>query len=75
MAGPVAKSNVIEVKSPNKTETIDMIIELKIIAIGEFEKTRAIAGGIISKEVINKTPTIWTETDTASAIKNIKSSS
>lgn len=52
-----------------------MIIELKIIAIGEFEKTRAIAGGIISKEVINKTPTIWTETDTARAIKNIKSSS
>ncbi len=28
-----------------------------------------------SKEVINKIHTIWTETDTASAIKNIKSSS
>jgi len=71
----VARSNVIEEYSPNKTEIIDIIIELRIIDTGEFEKTRAIAGGIISREVINKTPTIWTETDTASAIKNIKSSS
>ena len=35
-----------------------MAIEPKIIDIGEFEKIRATAGGIISKEVINKTPTI-----------------
>ena len=71
----MARSNVIEEYRPNKTATIDIIIELKIIDIGEFEKIRAIAGGIISREVINNTPTIWTETDTARAIKNIKSSS
>ena len=51
------------------------MIEEKIIDGGDLEKTLAIAGGIINKEVINNTPTIRTETDTARAIKNIKSSS
>ena len=54
----MARSNAIEEQSPSKTETIDINIELKIIDIGEFEKIRAIAGGIISREVINNTPTI-----------------
>ena len=56
--GPVAKSKSIDRKRPTRTEHIDTITELNIITIGEFENTRAIAGGIISKEVISNTPTI-----------------
>ena len=33
------------------------------------------AGGIISNDVIKSTPTIWTDTETARAIKNINSNS
>ena len=58
IVGPVAKSKSIDRQRPTKTEHIDTIIELNIITIGEFENTRAIAGGIISKDVISSTPTI-----------------
>ena len=58
IVGPVAKSKSIDRQRPTKTEHIDTIIELNIITIGELENTRAIAGGIISKDVISSTPTI-----------------
>ena len=58
IVGPVAKSKTIDRQRPTRTEHIDTIIELNIIMVGEFEITRAIAGGIISNEVISSTPTI-----------------
>ena len=39
---------------------------------GDFEKTRAIAGGIMSNDVIKSTPTICTHTETARAILSYK---
>ena len=50
---------------------MDITMDVTIIARGEFEKTLAIAGGMINSDVIRSTPTIWTETETAKAIKNI----
>ena len=64
-------SKSIEKYSPIRTEEMDTIMDVTIIARGEFEKTLAIAGGMINSDVIRSTPTIWTETETAKAIKNI----
>ena len=75
IAGPVAISNSIELKSPNKTDTIETTIEPIIMERGDLEKTRAMAGGIMSNDVIKSTPTICTDTETASAIRNINSNS
>ena len=75
MAGPVAISNWIELKSPNRTDTTETTIELNIMETGDLEYTRAMAGGIMSNDVIKSTPTICTDTETASAIKNINSNS
>ena len=75
MAGPVAMSKPIDAYRPIITVITETTIEPKIILKGDLEKTLAIAGGIISKEVISNTPTIRTETVTARAIKNINNNS
>lgn len=58
IVGPVAKSKSIEKYSPIRTEEMETIMDITIIERGEFEKTLAIAGGIIRSDVIRSTPTI-----------------
>jgi hypothetical protein len=52
----------------------EVITENNTISAGLCEKTLAIAGGIMSSEVISNTPTICTDTDTVSAIISINNS-
>lgn len=49
-----------------------MILAFTAISSGFLDNCRAAAGGTISKEVINNTPTIFIETAITNAISNNK---
>jgi hypothetical protein len=70
MLGPTGESKKNELTTPMMTEVTPITLEKKAIASGVKEKFLAVAGGIINRDVISKTPTIFIEIATVRAIKD-----
>ena len=72
MLGPAGVSNSIDASRPIHTAAQPIQVAIKAICSGEFEKALAVAAGMISKAVINKTPTIFIDTAITAAIRTMR---
>ena len=72
MLGPAGVSNSNDPKRPPKTEITPKADANIAICSGPFEKALAVAAGIKSSAVINKTPTIFIDIAITLAINTIK---
>ena len=70
--GPAGVSNSIDASRPIQTAAQPIQVAIKAICSGEFEKALAVAAGMISKAVINKTPTIFIDTAITAAIRTMR---